>query len=84
MITRGYFIGEIVDALSDIKGQISTPNRLGLTDLNSYLEDFFKVILNHLWTLSLENLNAERSNFPGLDLADKANGWAFQVTSRRA
>lgn len=83
MITRGHFIGEIVDALSDIKGQVSTRGKLGLTDLNRYLEDFFKVILNHLWTLSLENLNAERSNFPGLDLADKAKGWAFQVTAEK-
>jgi len=24
MLTRGYFIGEIVDALSDVAGQVST------------------------------------------------------------
>jgi hypothetical protein len=83
MLTRGYFIGEIVDALSDIAGHVSTRNRLGLTDLNRYAEDFFKTILNHLYALSLRNLNDERSNAPGLDLGDETNGMAFQITAER-
>jgi hypothetical protein len=83
MLTRGYFIGEIVDAFSDISGQVSTRARLGLTDLNKYAEDFFKTVLNHLLSLSLTNLNDERSNAPGLDLGDNGNGIAFQVTSQR-
>jgi hypothetical protein len=83
MLTRGYFIGEIVDALSDIAGQVSTRGRLGLTDLNKHAEDFFKTILNHLLSLSLVNLNAERSNEPGLDLGDKSNKVAFQITGTR-
>ncbi|RWA98281.1 SMEK domain-containing protein [Mesorhizobium sp.] len=83
LLTRGYFIGEIVDALSDVAGQVSTRGRLGLTDLNKHAEDFFKTILNHLFSYSLKNLNAERSNAPGLDLGDEANGVAFQVTAER-
>lgn len=83
MLTRGYFIGEIVDALSDVSGQVSTRGKLGLTDLNKYLEDFIKTTLNHLWSLTLRNLNEERSNFPGLDLGDETSGWAFQVTAER-
>lgn len=83
MLTRGYFIGEIVDALSDIAGQVSTRGRLGLTDLNKHAEDFFKTILNHLFSLSLVNLNSERSNEPGLDLGDKTNKVAFQITATR-
>ncbi|WOH57835.1 SMEK domain-containing protein [Bradyrhizobium sp. BWC-3-1] len=66
MLTRGYFIGEIVDALSDVAGQVSTRGRLGLTDLNKHAEDFFKTILNHLLSISLVNLNTDRSNEPGL------------------
>ena len=31
----------------------------------------------------LRNLNAEKANFPGLDLADDTAGVAFQVTSER-
>lgn len=83
MLTRGYFIGEIVDALSDIAGQVLTRGRLGLTDLNKHAEDFFKTILNHLFSLSLVNLNGERSNEPGLDLGDEANKIAFQITATR-
>jgi hypothetical protein len=83
LLTRGYFIGEIVDALSDVAGQVSTRGRLGLFDLNKHAEDFFKTILNHLYSYSLENLNAERSNAPGLDLGDRSNGIAFQITAER-
>ena len=83
MLTRGYFIGEIVDALSDVAGQVSTRGRLGLTDLNKHAEDFFKTILNHLLSISLVNLNTDRSNEPGLDLGDKANKVAFQITATR-
>jgi hypothetical protein len=83
MLTRGYFIGEIVDAFSEIAGQVSTRGRLGLTDLNKHAEDFFKTVLNHLLSLSLTNLNDERSNAPGLDLGDEGNEIAFQVTAER-
>lgn len=83
MITRGYYIGEIVDTLSDISGQVRMRGKLGLTDLNIFLEDFFKTTLNHIEGLSLENLNRERSNTPGLDLGDKTSGSAFQVTSTK-
>lgn len=83
MIERGHFIGEIVDAWSDISGQVQMRGKLGLTDLSIFLEDFFKTTLSHILGLSLENLNGERSNFPGLDLGAKSNGWAFQVTSSK-
>src|SRR5579859_3124422 len=83
MLTRGHFIGEIVDAFSDIAGQVSTRGRLGLNDLSKHAENFFKTVLNHLWSLSLVNLNEERSNAPGLDLGDTASGVAFQVTAER-
>lgn len=83
MLTRGYFIGEIVDGLSDIAGQVSTRGRLGLTDLNKHAEDFFGIILNYLLSISLLNLNAGRSNEPGLDLGDKVKRVAFQITATR-
>ncbi|WP_257458113.1 SMEK domain-containing protein [Archangium lipolyticum] len=83
MITRGYFIGEIVDGLSDIAHQVDTRTKLGLTDLNLFVENFFKTALNLLLDINLENMNQERSNFPGLDLADVVKGWAFQITSQK-
>ena len=81
MITRGHFIGQIIDELSEISHQVDTRCALGLTDLNRHLENFFKDVLNTILGLNLVNLNAERSNNPGLDLGDRAAKTAFQITS---
>lgn len=83
MITRGHFIGQIIDELSDISHQVETRCGLGLTDLNRHLENFFKDVLNTILDLNLGNLNAERSNNPGLDLADPVSKKAFQITSTK-
>lgn len=83
MSTRGYFIGQIVDELASLSHQISIRAELGYTDLHRMIEDFIKDILNVVLDKSaLENLNETRSNAPGLDLGDKVNRRAFQVTSR--
>lgn len=83
MITRGYFIGQIVDELSAISTQVQNLCRLNLTDLNLYLENFYKEVLNNMLNLELLNLNDVRSNNPGLDLGDEKNGFAFQITSTK-
>ena len=81
MITSGYLIGQIIDELSDIAQQAKIRNKLGYTDLSVFVEDFFKVILNETFDLSLLNTNATRANEPGIDLGDKKNRIAFQVTT---
>jgi hypothetical protein len=81
LITRGYFIGDIIDELLAVAHQVDNRCALGLTDLNIYLENFFKEILNETCCLKLENLNTERCNNPGIDLGDKVKKVAFQVTS---
>jgi hypothetical protein len=83
LITRGYFIGDIIDELFAIAHQVENRCALGLTDLNIYLENFFKEILNKILKLNLTNLNAERCNEPGIDLGDKIIKIAFQVTSQK-
>ncbi len=82
MITRGHFIGEIVDELSSIANQIATRSKLGLLDLNVYSESFFKDVVNAIYGWQLVNLNQDRSNEPGLDLGDEVHKVAIQVTSR--
>jgi len=82
MITRGHFIGEIIDELSAIAHQVESRCQLGLTDLNVYLENFFRDILNKTLGFDLRNLNDERSNEPGLDLGDEVTKKAFQITSQ--
>jgi hypothetical protein len=81
MLSRGVIIGKIVDELSQLGGQINLRCQVGLTDLNKFCEDFIKEVLNISYQLELENLNENRSNAPGLDLGDKSNSIAVQVTS---
>lgn len=83
MITRGYYIGSIIDNLSQISMQIQTRAGLNLTDINIYLENFCKELLNHIYSINLINLNAERSNEAGLDLGDSASKKAYQITSTK-
>jgi hypothetical protein len=84
MITRGYFIGQIIDELTAVSQQVKSRSGLQLFDLNRYLEDFFKDILNIVYGYKLINLNEERSNNPGLDLGDEVAKVAFQVTSTKS
>ena len=81
MLTRGLLLGQIIDEFAAISGQIRMRNRLGLTDLTVYAENFFRDVLNVLLKAQFENLNSERSNAPGLDLGDAAMGLGIQVTS---
>lgn len=84
MITRGHYIGQIIDELTAVSNQVKARAGLQLTDLNRYLEDFFKEVLNITYGYALKNLNQERSNYPGLDLGDEKEGVAFQVTSTKS
>jgi hypothetical protein len=81
MLTRGIIIGKLIDNLSKLQGQIDFRCQVGLTDLNKYCEDFIKEVLNICYDLNMVNLNDNRVNEPGLDLGDKGNKIAFQVTS---
>lgn len=42
MMTRGYFIGQVIDELTAVSQQVKSRAGLQLFDLNRYLEDFFK------------------------------------------
>jgi hypothetical protein len=81
MLTRGYFFGEIVDDLANLGGQVRMRNALNLFDLTVATENFFRDFLNIVIGASLQNLNAERSNQPGLDLGDESQAIGIQVTS---
>ncbi len=84
MLTRGHFIGQIVDDLAGIAAQAKQRGRLHLFDIHTHIEDFAKEVLNRALGLGLSNLNAEHSNNPGLDLGDASAGWAFQVTADKS
>ncbi|MEG1314035.1 MAG: SMEK domain-containing protein [Bacilli bacterium] len=83
MITRGYYIGQIIDEFTSISHQVKSRAGLKLYDLNIHLENFFRDVLNITHNLQLINLNEERSNNPGLDLGDESKKIAFQITSTK-
>lgn len=57
-------------------------NAIGNYHINIHAESFLVPLLNEVFGLELENLNAtQRKNFPAIDLADFKNRVAFQVTS---
>jgi hypothetical protein len=57
-------------------------NASSLTDINTYLEDFFCDLFNLLYDYNLKNLNIEVMNYPAVDLGDKQKRIAIQVTSQ--
>ncbi|GHI00620.1 SMEK domain-containing protein [Neobacillus kokaensis] len=73
---------EEVDRLFSILAYyIEYQNSKGLFDINKYCEDFFCELLNKIYDMNLENLNAIKVNFPAVDLGDYDEGVCFQVTS---
>jgi hypothetical protein len=76
-------IANVVSLLSQWIVSIKLFNTLGLYDINKYAESISTKILNNIYNLDLSNLNKESANFPSIDLGDKTNKIAFQVTSRR-
>lgn len=57
-------------------------NAIGNYHINIHAESFLIPVLNEVFGLQLENLNAtQRKNFPAIDLADFKNRVAFQITS---
>ncbi|EAP9194282.1 hypothetical protein E8A45_22940 [Salmonella enterica] len=83
MITSGYLIGQIIDELSTLGEQAKLRNKLGLSDLSVFSENFFRDILNIIEDLNLINTNEDRANEPGIDLGDELKKIAFQVTATK-
>lgn len=83
MITSGYLIGQIIDEFSALGEQAKLRNRLGLSDLSVFSENFFRDILDIVEKLELVNTNEDRSNEPGVDLGDENAKIAYQVTTTK-
>lgn len=74
-------ISNIIDYFSRLESSVKISNSNGLTDINSYSEDFFCKLLNCVFNLQLVNLNTLKLNFPSVDLGDINNKISIQVTS---
>ena len=61
---------------------IKSHNAVGFFDINKVAEGVALKLLNEIYDYQLENLNYEKSNYPGIDLGDNINKIGFQITSR--
>lgn len=81
MINKEIYLKEIVHSLSLLKEKVSFLNSINLFDINIIAEDFFPGLLNLIYDYELKNINAIAKNAPAIDLFDKKNKIAIQVTS---
>ena len=77
---------EEIDQIGDLINywilKIEANNYLDFYDINKVAEDLAVKLLNQIYGLQLLNLNDEKPHYPGIDLGDKINKIAYQVTSR--
>ena len=79
---KAMYLGRIGEVFSLLEVELRRGGKTTHYDLNRDLEDVFCEVLNIILGTSLVNLNQESGNFPGVDLGDRANRFAVQVTSR--
>lgn len=84
MYLRGFYIQEIASRLAWIKAQVEVLDSLNLYDINIHSEAFFCGLLNVIFGYNLKNINDSEKNFPSIDLEDKFNRVAIQVTTQEA
>src|ERR1041385_379676 len=80
MLERENYLKTITDFLSKLELEIRNRGYINLFDLNNVAESVFADLLNALYGYKLENLN-KKGNTPGIDLGDKKQRVAFQITS---
>lgn len=83
MMTREMYIDDIINRLSWLVAQIKLKNSLKLYDSDIHAESFFCGLLNVIFGYHLENLNQTAPNYTAIDLGDKTNKIAIQVTVER-
>lgn len=72
----------LIELLSTWVTSIKLHNKNGNYDINKHSEIISMKILNVIYDLELTHLEKKLSNHPGIDLGDKTNKIAFQITSR--
>lgn len=74
-------IERISELLARFRVEIENLNSLNLYDINIHSENVLIPILNRVYGINLENANFEKKNYSAIDLIDKENRIAIQVTS---
>ena len=81
MTKRQEYIATIITLLTRIRPLVEASNKLNLTDVNNFSEDFYEQLLNLVYGYSLENANQFDPNAAAIDLRDLKNKISVQVTS---
>ena len=75
---------EAARLLAQFSAEVKAASAASLTDISTASDMFLLELLRETFGLKdLRSLNAERANFPGLDLADDTARVAFQITAER-
>lgn len=70
--------------LSVLRYIFKSKSKRGHYDLNKASENFFRDFLNDVYDWKLANMNTIQSNYPAIDLGDKANRVCIQVTAENS
>lgn len=71
----------ISESLSRFSGEVDILIANGEYDISIHAENVLIPLLNEIFGYTLVNANTIKKNFPAVDLVDKANRVAFQVTA---
>lgn len=82
MDARKNYIEIIERRLSYLQLRVSNSDSMSLFDINKHAENFYKALLNAVYNYGLDNLNAETKNAAFIDLVDKQQKKAIQITSQ--
>ncbi len=74
-------VTHIADRLNELAAIVKTRSRSGFTDANCILETISARFFNVIFGWELVNLNAEQHDYPAVDLGDRHNRIAIQVTN---
>ena len=74
-------IDRIAELIARFRAEVETLNSQSLYDINIHAENVIIPILNFVYGLNLKNANLEEKNYSAVDLIDKENRVAIQVTS---
>ena len=81
MRNRGAVTNNIISHLSVLKAEVELRSKVNLQDINVHAEQFYKILLNDIFGYNLENINIIEQNAAVIDLGDKTQRIAIQVTS---
>lgn len=83
MIESSKYLEQINEKIAILRNEIAQSGTLGLTNIHKHCENFIMKLLNLVYDFKLHNLNDITVTFPGLDIGDKIQKIAYQVTSEK-